>query len=238
MIDSGGTTIRITGSSSDRSMTAADYAVSLIEPGMIVGLGTGRAATAFVKALGERVRKGLDIQGVPTSESTAELARLLNIPLLTLSDVPLLDITFDGADEVDPQLRLIKGYGGAMVREMIVAAASRRLVILVGPEKLVPHLGTRGLVPIEVLPFALAPAQRAVSRLGYSANIRQQDGKMVVTDNHNLILDVHVPPLDNPERLDRDLLTIPGVVGTGFFLGMAECVIVDDHGEVRVLSRA
>jgi ribose 5-phosphate isomerase A len=218
-------------------MTAADYAVSLVEPGMIIGLGTGRAATAFVKALGARVQQGLDVQGVPTSESTAELARMLNIPLLTLSDVPLLDITFDGADEVDPQLRLIKGYGGAMVREMIVAASSRRLIILVGREKLVPRLGTRGLVPIEVLPFALAPAQRAISRLGYSANIRQHDGKMVVTDNHNVILDVHVPPLDEPERLDRSLLAIPGVVGTGFFLGMAESVIVDDNGEVRVMSR-
>jgi ribose 5-phosphate isomerase A len=219
-------------------MTAADYAVSLIEPGMIVGLGTGRAATAFVKALGPKVRAGLDIHGVPTSESTAELARLLGIPLLTLADAPLIDITFDGADEVDPQLRLIKGYGGAMVREMIVAAASKRLIILVGPEKLVPHLGTRGLVPIEVLPFALAPAQRAISRLGYSANIRQQDGKMVITDNHNLILDVSVPPLGQPERLEQDLLAIPGVVGTGLFLGMAESALIDDHGEVRIMSRA
>ena len=132
---------------------AAEAALEWVRDGMTLGLGTGRAAAAFVNALGARVADGLQITGVPTSEATADLAARLGIPLARLEDVETLDITFDGADEVDDRLDLIKGYGGAMVREKIVAASSNQLVILVGPEKLVDYLGRRGRLPIEVLPF-------------------------------------------------------------------------------------
>ena len=132
---------------------AAESALEWVRDGMTLGLGTGRAASAFVNALGARVADGLQITGVSTSEATADLARRLEIPLVRLEDVETLDISFDGADEVDDQLDLIKGYGGAMVREKVVAALSNRLVILVGPEKLVSDLGQRGRLPIEILPF-------------------------------------------------------------------------------------
>ncbi len=135
---------------------AAEAALDFVRDGMRIGLGTGRAAAAFVEALGRRVAAGLRVTGVPTSEATAALARRLAIPLARLDEVPRLDITFDGADEVDPQLDLIKGNGAAMVREKIVALSSDQLVILVGPEKLVEKLGERGRLPIEVLPFGVA----------------------------------------------------------------------------------
>jgi ribose 5-phosphate isomerase A len=137
--------------------TIVERALELVPNDSRVGLGSGRAAEAFVKALGERVRtKGLRVQGVPTSEQTARLAREVGIALLTLAEAGTLDVTVDGADEVDPHLDLIKGYGRAMVREKVVAASSRRLVILVGEEKLVPRLGTRGKLPVEVTPPALS----------------------------------------------------------------------------------
>ena len=137
-----------------RTTAAADAALEWVKDGMKLGLGTGRAASAFVEALGARVAEGLDVIGVPTSDATARLAERLGIPLTRLEDVDALDITFDGADEVDGQLDLIKGYGAAMVREKVVAATSQQLIILVGPEKLVERLGDRGRLPIEVLPFA------------------------------------------------------------------------------------
>ena len=137
-------------------MTIVDRALEMLADGATIGLGSGRAAQAFVKALGARIKvENLHVHGVPTSEETARLARKVGIPLLTLAEAGTLDVTVDGADEVDPQLDLIKGYGRAMVREKIVAASSRRLVILVGEEKLVPQLGTRGKLPVEVTPFAL-----------------------------------------------------------------------------------
>src|SRR5262245_50290868 len=137
-------------------MTIVDRALELVPDHALIGLGSGRAAQAFVRALGERVRSGaLRVRGVPTSEETAEVARKVAIPLVTLAEADILDLTVDGADEVDPNLNLIKGYGRAMVREKVVAACSRCLVILVGEEKLVQQLGARGKLPVEILPFAL-----------------------------------------------------------------------------------
>jgi ribose 5-phosphate isomerase A len=214
---------------------AAEAALEWVRDGMTLGLGTGRAAAAFVNALGTRVADGLQITGVPTSEATAELARRLGIPLARLEDVEILDITFDGADEVDDQLDLIKGYGGAMVREKIVAASSNQLVILVGPEKLVPQLGQRGRLPIEVLPFGEAVVRRELGKLGLDAD-RRVDGhsQSVVTDNGNWILDAKLrPPLD-ALALESAIVAIPGVVGTGFFLGMADAVIVGSGPDVEV----
>ena len=214
---------------------AAEAALEWVRDGMTLGLGTGRAAAAFVTALGTRVAEGLQITGVPTSEATAELAARLGIPLARLEDVEALDITFDGADEVDDRLDLIKGYGGAMVREKIVAASSNQLVILVGPEKLVDHLGQRGRLPIEVLPFGEAVVRRELERLGLDTDLRTDDrSKTVVTDNGNWILDAQLQtPLD-ANALESAITTIPGVLGTGFFLGMADAVIIGSGKDVEV----
>ncbi|MGH7266361.1 MAG: ribose-5-phosphate isomerase RpiA, partial [Candidatus Rokuibacteriota bacterium] len=201
------------------------------------GLGTGRAATAFVEALGARVRAGLRVRGVATSRATAELAAGLGIPLVTLADVEAIDLTVDGADEVDPRCDLIKGYGGALVREKIVAAASGRLVVLVGAEKLVPVLGSRGILPVEVLPFGLEPCRRRLAAFGWTPRPRVRDGRLVVTDNGNHLLDCGVPALDRPEETEAAVRAIPGVVGTGLFLGMADTVFVQAGDAVEVRSR-
>jgi ribose 5-phosphate isomerase A len=220
-------------------VTAAERALELVEDGQVVGLGTGRAATAFVRALGIRMKEGgLAIRGVPTSQATEELARELDIPLLEMSEVAEIDVTVDGADEVDPALDVIKGYGGALVREKIVASASRRLVILVGHEKLVSRLGQRGRLPVEIVPFALSLCRRRFEALGFPADLRTDDaGEPVVSDNGNWILDCRVERIPNPAQLDAALLGIPGVVGTGLFVGMADVVIVQDGDAVEVRER-
>src|SRR4030095_5891929 len=146
----------------------AARALEYVRPGNVVGLGTGQAATAFVRALGGRVQQGLRISAVPTSEATATLAGQLGISLTSLDDATSLDVTVDGADEVDPRLDLIKGYGGALLREKIVAAASRHLVVLVGHEKLVPVLGSRGTLPVEVIPFAAGFCRRRLADAGHA----------------------------------------------------------------------
>jgi ribose 5-phosphate isomerase A len=215
----------------------AAMAAQLVADGQAVGLGTGRAAAAFIRALGERVRGGLRVRGVPTSQSSDELARQVGIPLVTLDDVESLDLTIDGADEVDPQLNLIKGYGGALVREKIVAAASKKLVILVSEEKLVPALGTRGKIPVEVLPFGLAATSRHLLALGLQSQQRLADGKPLVTDNGNVILDCATQPITEPAELEAAIRAIPGVVGTGLFLGMADLVLVQRGDRIEELQR-
>jgi ribose 5-phosphate isomerase A len=211
-------------------MTIAERALELVTDGARIGLGSGRAAQAFVRALGERVRSGrLRVQGVPTSEETARLARQERIPLLTLAESGVLDMTIDGADEVDPNLDLIKGYGRALVREKIVAASSRRLIILVGDEKLVPRLGTRGKLPVEVTPFALPLCERRLRDLGCQPARYLFNDRLFVTDNGNHILDCGIGPIPDPPRLESDIRSIPGVVGTGLFLGMADTVLVGDR---------
>ncbi len=215
---------------------AAESALEWVRDGMTIGLGTGRAAAAFVNALGARVADGLRVTGVPTSDATAALAAELGIPLTRLEEVGTLDITFDGADEVDPELNLIKGYGGAMVREKIVAASSDQLVILVGPEKRVEQLGQRGRLPIEVLPFGEAAVRRELEKLGLDADRRvDAHSEVVVTNNGNWILDAKlVVPLD-AQALEAAIVSIPGVLGTGFFLGMADAILISSGSEVEVL---
>jgi ribose 5-phosphate isomerase A len=172
---------------------------------------------------------------VPTSEASASLARRLGISLI---DEPVaLDVAVDGADEVDPRLDLIKGYGGALVREKVVAAAARRFIVLVGADKLVPALGTRGRLPIEVVPFAAPFCRRRLAELNYTPVLRAKDGAAVVTDNGNLILDCAVGSIPDPAALDSTLRAIPGVVGTGLFVGMAHAVMVWDGGRARTLAR-
>ena len=188
----------------------ATRALDYVARGTVVGLGTGRAASAFVEALGERVRDGLDVRGVPTSEATASLAAKVGIPLLSLDEALSLAVTFDGADEVSPDLDLIKGYGGALVREKIVAASSERLIILVGDEKRVDRIGARGRLPVEVVPFARSLCERRLADLGCPSVVRMVEGKPFLTDNLNLILDCAVKSIADPEALERIL------VGLGF----------------------
>jgi ribose 5-phosphate isomerase A len=210
-------------------------ALAEITPGAVVGLGTGQAATAFIHALGKAVKEGLRVTGVPTSEASASLARTLGIPLV---DEPVsLDVAVDGADEVDPQLDLVKGFGGALVREKIVAAAARRFIVLVGADKLVTVLGGRGRLPVEVVPFAVPFCSRRLTDLGYPPAVRDKGGAPFVTDNGNRILDAAVRSIPDPAGLDRVLRAIPGVVGTGLFVGMAHAVLVWQDGRARTLTR-
>jgi ribose 5-phosphate isomerase A len=220
-------------------MTIAERALALIEDGYAIGLGTGRAATLFVKALGRKVQEGLNVRGVPTSDATAGLARELGIPLTTLDEIGELDITFDGADEVAPDLNLIKGYGGALVREKIVAASSKRFVILVGREKVVKALGEHGKLPVEVVPFGLPLARRKLAGLGCPPVLRlDPGGSPYITDNGNPILDCKVGPIPDAAALERAILGIPGVVGTGLFIDMAETVLIqEEDGTVTELHR-
>ena len=219
-------------------MNIAEEALAMIREGMTIGLGTGRAATAFVKALGARVQSGFKIRGAPTSEATAELARSLGIPLVSLEDVDRLDATFDGADEVSPNLDLIKGLGGALLREKIVASSSDRLIILVGSGKEVEVLGAHAPLPIEVVPFGLPLVRRRLAAIDHPADLRMREGKPFITDNGNYILDSRAMPIRDPHGLEREIKSIPGVVETGFFLGMAEQVLIqDDDGTVRVRRR-
>jgi len=223
----------------------AEQALELVHDGAKVGLGSGRASAAFIAKLGARVREGLHVVGVPTSDASAAQARALGISLVELDEDLELDLTVDGADEVAPNLDLVKGWGGALVRERIVAAASHRQIILVGPEKLVPGLGARGRVPVEVIPLARGLVTRRLRALGIVPTVRlAADGRTpFVTDNGNLTLDCRLAtPLQGSEEaraVEGQLLQIPGVVDTGLFLGTAERVLIGrEGGKVEVLIRA
>lgn len=220
-------------------MTIYERALELIEENTVVGLGSGRASTEFIKKLGEKVQNGFKVQGVPTSDASDKLAQELGIPLLTLeqalADGKYIDVTVDGADECDPQLDLIKGYGRALVREKVVAAGSRKFVILIGDAKegkdvkSVPKLGTKGKLPVEVVPFARPLCENKLRELNCEPVIWEKDGELAFTDNGNYILDCVVKPIDNPQQLEADILAIPGVVGTGLFIGMADLVLAGDE---------
>src|SRR5919198_1469643 len=212
-------------------MTIFERALEFVADGDGVGLGTGRAAGEFIKLLAGRVRAGLRVRGVPTSRGSEELARSLNVPLVSLEEAFPLALTVDGADEVAPNLDLIKGWGRALVREKVVAACSRRLIILVGTNKAVPKLGARGKLPVEVIPFALPLCRRRLSELGCNPVLYEQDGKPFQTDNGNVILDCAVGPIDDPAGLEARLRAVPGVVGTGLFLGMADTVLFGDDAD-------
>jgi ribose 5-phosphate isomerase A len=224
-------------------LAVAHHAVGLVSDGAKVGLGTGRAATAFVDALGARVRQGLRIVGAATSEATAKQAQALGIEIIELDEDVVLDLTVDGADEVAPNLDLVKGWGGALVRERIVAASSRRQVILVGPEKLVERLGQRGKIPVEVIPLARGLVARELRALGLTPTVRLgADGAPFHTDNGNLTLDCapRAPLADGAaaRTLESAILAVPGVVDTGLFLGTAERVLIGHpDGRVEVRTR-
>ncbi|HEX2065365.1 MAG TPA: ribose-5-phosphate isomerase RpiA [Candidatus Thermoplasmatota archaeon] len=216
---------------------AGRAAAELVEDGMVVGLGTGSTVRHTLEALGGRVRGGLRIVGIPTSKASEALARALRIPLSTLDEHPRVDLTIDGADEVDPQLRLIKGGGGAHTREKVVARASRRMVVVADAGKLVERLGSTFALPIEVLPFAKTPAKAFVEGLGASVTLRLRDGQPFTTDNGNVILDARWDGIDGPEALEARLETFPGVVACGLFLGLCHAAYVAGEDGVRVLAR-
>lgn len=216
----------------DLKKLAAARALELVKPGMRVGLGTGSTAKHFVDLLGQRVADGLDVICVATSEATEAQARALAIPMSTLDETPELDLTIDGADEVDRELRLIKGGGAALLREKIVAAASARMVVIADDSKLVTQLG-RFPLPIEVVPFGLEATRRAVvaaiASVGATGEIvlrRKPDGSVLVTDGGHYILDAHLGVIAQPETLSAALSVIPGVVEHGLFIGLASAAIL------------
>jgi ribose 5-phosphate isomerase A len=217
---------------------AAERALEFVEEGMVVGLGSGRAAEAFLRALAKRVRNGMRVRGVPTSRRTEDLARALGITLTTLTKAGAVDVAVDGADEVDPGLDLIKGYGGAMLREKIVAASATRRVIVVDEAKLVPVLGTRGRLPIEVVPLGLPLYQRRLNDLGYSAALKSAGSSRCVTDNGNYILECAVSPISDPQALEDGLRAIPGVVASGLFIAMADVVLIQSGDTVQIRLRS
>jgi len=233
------------GGSDDPSIHAvAAKAIEFITDGARVGLGSGRAASVFIARLGVRRREGLRVSGVPTSRAAADQAYKAGIPLVELGIGGPLDLTVDGADEVAPNLDLVKGWGGALLRERIVAAASISQVIIVGEEKLVRALGQRGRVPVEVIPLAEWLATRELKSLGLRPTLRMDAGgsRPYITENQNLILDCALPePLrdrNEARGLECAMLAIAGVVDTGLFLGTADRVLVGHpDGRVNMLSR-
>jgi ribose 5-phosphate isomerase A len=214
---------------------AGEAAAQLVEDGACVGLGTGSTARWFITALGRRVHEGLRVRGVPTSEATRRLAMEHGIPIAHLG-AEGVDIAVDGADQVDTDLRLIKGGGGAMVRERIVAAAARQFVVVVDESKLREHL--EGAVPLEIMEFGADRTLAVLAEMG-SVQLRLDSaGGAVRSDNGNLLADAVFSVMDDPDGLAARLDTTPGVVGHGFFLGMADRVLVGGTGGVRELRRA
>jgi ribose 5-phosphate isomerase A len=219
---------------------AAEAAVALVQDGMVVGLGTGSTASFAVDALARRHAEGLRLLGIPTSERTAAQAKAAGIPLTPFAEHRPIDLTIDGADEVEcGTLNLIKGLGGALLREKIVAAASRRLAIVVDGGKLVDRLGEHAPVPVEVVPFGLEATQRALEVMGASAHLRRApSGDPFVTDGGHRILDCHFAPIADPARLEDRIRRIVGVVECGLFIGRAHMVFVADVQGVHRLDSA
>ncbi|MGE3872713.1 MAG: ribose-5-phosphate isomerase RpiA [Parvibaculaceae bacterium] len=228
--------------SDEMKKAAAQAAVAYIKSGMKLGLGTGSTAKHFVDAVGEKVKQGFDLVCVPTSEATRKQAESLGIRLTTLDETPVLDVTVDGADELDGQLRLIKGGGGALLREKIVAASSRKMIVIADASKKVSVLGKFPL-PVEVVPFGLkATAIKIDQAFAWTRNegpvtLRVRDGKPFVTDNGNVILDCALKEIQNPEKLAAALSSIPGVVGHGLFIGMASLAIIAGEQGIETLER-
>jgi ribose 5-phosphate isomerase A len=214
---------------------AGRAAAELVREGDIVGLGTGSTAYFAVVALGERVKAGLKITGIPTSVQTADLARTVGIPLTTLDEHPEIDITIDGADEVDPKLNLIKGGGGALLREKVVASVAKKMVVVADSGKIVSVLGKFPL-PVEVISFARTVVEKKIVALGATAKLRtKSDGNPFLTDNGNPILDCSFGTIADPAALSRELNGLPGVVEHGLFIGLAKLALVGRGNRVEEL---
>jgi len=224
-------------------LQAAERALGYLEGGMLVGLGTGSTAAKFIDLLGQRVRDGLHVTCVATSEATRAQAERLGIALTTLDEVPFLDLTVDGADELDADLRLIKGGGGALLREKIVAMASERMIVIADASKRVDVLGKYPL-PVETVRFGLAATRTLVGAVaadaGCSGEIKlrmAKDGKPFLTDSGNVLFDCAFGRIDNPEALDQALKRVPGVIENGLFLGIADAAIIAGPEGLAVIER-
>jgi ribose 5-phosphate isomerase A len=215
---------------------AARASLRFLRDGQVVGLGTGSTAAFFIRLLGEQVRNGLRIRGIPTSVRSKELALSLGIPLTTLEECQEIAVTVDGADEIDPKLRLIKGGGGALLREKVVASATRQLVIVADATKRVSVLGKFPL-PVEVIQFAQALVAKRIAALGAEVRLRVENGKPFVTDENNHILDCHFGEIPDADGLARQLSDMPGVVEHGLFIGMASTVLLAKRSEIVELHR-
>jgi len=217
-----------------------EAAAALVENNMIVGLGTGSTANQFIVALGRRVQQGLRIAGaVSSSQASHDLAASVGIPVADLDTYPELDIYIDGADEIDPQLQLIKGAGGALLREKIVASAARSFVVIADTSKLVQQLGLHFPVPVEVVPFAVTPVRKRLEALGAVVTTRQRAGQTFITENQNLILDCTFSNgIADPVTLNAHLHAIVGIVETGLFLQMAKQAVIGGADGVHIIYPA
>ncbi|WP_373086001.1 ribose-5-phosphate isomerase RpiA [Sneathiella sp.] len=220
----------------EQKQAAAEKAVTYIREGMVVGLGTGSCAAKMVDLVGAKVKAGLSITGIPTSEATAAQARDLGIPIVGLEAVDKIDLTIDGTDEVDPQGRLIKGGGGAHLREKIVASLSDRMIVVAEAKKKVPVLGAFKL-PVEVIRFAAPALKSRLAALGSTPVLRQKpDGTPFVSDEGNYIFDCDFGKIEDPERLALSLSTLPGVVEHGLFIGFADLIIIGTDNGVEIIE--
>lgn len=220
----------------DLKEMAAREAVKHVKDGMVVGLGSGSTASIAILLLGDKVKEGWRLTGVPTSRDSEVLGKSVGIVIGELKDYPDVDLTIDGADEVDPELNLIKGLGGALVREKIVAAATRTEIIVVDESKLVGYLGQKSPLPVEIVKFASESTIRRLQRFGCVPTLREKNGLAFITDNGNLIADCSFQRIDNPAKMESDLNLIPGVVDNGLFVGLTDKVIVASKAGVRTIE--
>lgn len=223
---------------------AGEWAAEWVESGMVVGLGTGSTAVYATRAIGQRLQDGRlhHILGIPTSEQTARQAQEAGIPLTTLDDHPIIDLTIDGADEIDPHLNLIKGLGGALLREKIVAAASRRMIVVSDARKVIAKLGTLAPLPVEVIPFARRPVCDYLTSLGAQVTLRRDKElgqRPFLTDEGNIILDCTFPQgIDDPAVFAQTIIAQPGVVEHGLFLNLATLAVIAAPDGLQILKRS
>lgn len=224
--------------SNDPKAIAGTYAANLVQDGMIVGLGTGSTSRFAILRLGERVKEGLQITAIPTSEASAQLARELGITLVDFEHTHHLDITIDGADEIDEHFYMVKGGGGALLREKVVASMTKRQICIVDPNKYVEKLG-RFPLPVEIVQFGWQVTFRRIEALGGKPKVRQRDGKPYITDNGNFILDCDFYPIEDAPKLEQQLKMMTGVVEVGLFINLAHTLIIGQaDGECMVKERS
>ena len=224
----------------DQKKIAAEKATESVKSNMVVGLGTGSTVYYALLKLGDKVREGLDIVGIPTSDGTERIAVAQQIPLTTLAAHPTIDLTIDGADEVDPHLNLIKGGGAALVREKIIANASKEILIVVDESKVSPVLGTTFPLPVEIVRFGWEATQTAVNRICGNSTLRlapaHDRDQPLITDNGNYILDCHFDGIPEPEQIESELNNIPGVVENGIFVNRADKIIIGTPSGIRYME--
>jgi len=216
---------------------AGEKAAEYVESGMIVGLGTGSTVEYTLRKIGEMVKNGLDIKGIPTSMHTKKIAKECNIPLTDLEENPAIDITIDGADEVDQNLNLIKGGGGALAREKIVAYHSKKEIIVIDESKIVKALGVNFPLPVEVLKYGWSSTKKVLEGFGCAVELRKIMNDPYLTDNSNYILDCDFEIIESPDQLEKDINNIPGVVENGLFIGLVDEVIVGSRQGVMTLGK-